>query len=276
MAYDREDAARFFDAYAEREWTRFEDGRSVPPSLEMHIALLDRVVRPGDRVLDAGAGPGRFTRELARLGARIVAVDVSEFQLELNRATMRDAGSEAAVDAWIAADIADLGVLASDSFDVVVCYGGPLSYLLDQAHAGVAELARVLRPGGRLVASVMSLIGGTTAGLPLVVEDLRRFGPEAVSRVVETGILPAEMSGHLAMRMYRPRELRRLLESHGFEVLGMRASGLGWERIHPETRASLAPEERPLVLAWEVALASDEDAAGMGDHILVEAVKAAE
>jgi len=51
--------AEFFDEYGEREWTRFEDGRTPGPSLTTHIRMLEGYVRPGDRVLDAGSGPGR-------------------------------------------------------------------------------------------------------------------------------------------------------------------------------------------------------------------------
>ena len=47
--------------------------------------MLDDFVSAGDRVLEVGAGPGRFTIELATIGATIVVGDVSEVQLELNR-----------------------------------------------------------------------------------------------------------------------------------------------------------------------------------------------
>src|SRR5581483_8486998 len=75
--------AEFFDAYGEREWTRFEDGRNSRASIETHVRFLGRFVRDGDRVLDAGAGPGRFTRELVRLGADVTACVLSAVQLGL-------------------------------------------------------------------------------------------------------------------------------------------------------------------------------------------------
>ena len=57
MRYDARAAAAFYDEYAEREWSRFEDGRSGLVSFEIHRHYVERFVRPGDRVLDVGAGP---------------------------------------------------------------------------------------------------------------------------------------------------------------------------------------------------------------------------
>jgi 2-polyprenyl-3-methyl-5-hydroxy-6-metoxy-1,4-benzoquinol methylase len=70
VKHDPERAAEFFDQYAEREWARFEDDPTTPStSLDVHLEYLRRYVSAGDRVLDVGAGPGRFTIELAQLGA---------------------------------------------------------------------------------------------------------------------------------------------------------------------------------------------------------------
>lgn len=94
MQYDSKRMAAFFDEYGEREWTRFEDGRTSPISLAVHTHYLRRFVRSGDRVLDVGAGPGRFTVELARIGAIITVADLSPGQLDLNRRTLAEAGLE--------------------------------------------------------------------------------------------------------------------------------------------------------------------------------------
>ena len=83
--WDPARTAEFFDEYGEREWERFEDGRTPGPSLTTHIRMLERHVRSGDQVLDAGSGPGRFTLELLRLGAHVTALDISPGQLELLR-----------------------------------------------------------------------------------------------------------------------------------------------------------------------------------------------
>lgn len=61
-------------------------------SLELHRRLLRRFVQPGWRVLEVGAGPGRFTIELATLGTTIVTSDVSTVQLDLNVDKVAEAG----------------------------------------------------------------------------------------------------------------------------------------------------------------------------------------
>ena len=82
IPYDPGYIARFFDDYGEREWERFEASPMDRVNLEVHLRLLREYIRPGDRVLDAGAGPGRFTLELARLGATVVAGDISPRMLD--------------------------------------------------------------------------------------------------------------------------------------------------------------------------------------------------
>src|SRR5215208_2873068 len=120
MRYDAKRAAAFYDEYGEREWTRFEDGRTGLVSFEVHRHYLERYVCAGDRVLDVGAGPGRFTIELARLGADVTVADISPGQLELNRVHTEEAGI--AVRDRVVADVCDLSHFGDEAFDVVVCY----------------------------------------------------------------------------------------------------------------------------------------------------------
>ena len=95
-------------------------------------------------MLEIGAGPGRFTIELARLGAHVTVGDLSPTQLCLNAAFVAEAGCEHVVEARLQLDAVDLSRFTDGSFDAVVCYGGVLSYLFD--HAGDA-LGERLDPG---------------------------------------------------------------------------------------------------------------------------------
>jgi ubiquinone/menaquinone biosynthesis C-methylase UbiE len=108
-------------------------------------ALLLGEARPGERVLDLGCGAGRFVRALAEAGADPVGVEVAQAALERAR---RNAPG------------ADLRLVEADgslplehrSVDLVWC-SEVLEHVADVAGL-LVEVRRVLRPGGRLLATV--------------------------------------------------------------------------------------------------------------------------
>jgi ubiquinone/menaquinone biosynthesis C-methylase UbiE len=118
-----------------------------------HEALAGRVIRARafdvrgcKRILDAGCGNGRYTRVLLRRAdadARITGFDLSQRMLKRARRRVR---SERV--SFVAADLTRLP-FADAIFDAVVC-GWVLEHLPDP-RPGLRELARVLRPGGRLL-----------------------------------------------------------------------------------------------------------------------------
>ena len=114
-------------------------------------AAYRRYVSAGDRVFEAGSGPGRFTLELARIGARIVVGDISSEQLRLHR--QKTVEVESSTEERVVVDIIDLSRFGDGEFDATVCYGGPISYVLERADDAVAELLRVTRPGGYLLSA---------------------------------------------------------------------------------------------------------------------------
>src|SRR4051812_25647011 len=253
--YERDRAAAYFDALGEKEWSRFEDGRTPGTGLDIHIRFLERFVKDGDRVLDAGAGPGRFSIELVRLGAVVVALDVSPRQLELFR--QRLPGVET-----VLGDITDLSRFADDQFDVTVCYGGPLSYVLGGAERAMAELARVTRSGGYALISVMSTVGAVLHYLETFFDLARRDGVDVQREIVQTGFLPqAPDYGHLPLHLFRWSELEALLSRHG-EIVAAAAAGLIPDRRPDE------PEVRDLISWLEAELCEEPGAVSCGQHIV--------
>ena len=223
IPYDPGYISRFFDDYGEREWERFDASPMDRVSLEVHLRLLREFIRTGDRVLDAGAGPGRFTLELARRGATVVAGDISPRQLELH--AERTAEVESAIESRELLDILDLSRFDDASFDAVVCFGGPLSYVLGEADQALRELLRVTRPGGHVLLSVMSLLGAARAFFRSFPELIEEFGWErAVADIFATGDLPGDINRGHVCRLYRWSDLERLLTEHPCRVVAASAA----------------------------------------------------
>jgi SAM-dependent methyltransferase len=134
--------AGYFDDLGLGEWERLVKTPVAEVKLHIHAHYLRGHVPARGRVLEIGAGPGRFTQLLAELGCRIVVADISPVQLALNRQKADELGFAAAVEVWQLIDICDMGVLPDESFDAVVAYGGPLSYVFEQREAALGRCVR--------------------------------------------------------------------------------------------------------------------------------------
>ena len=268
----------FFDHFADGEWARLESSPAGRVSLEVHRRFLARFVHPGMRVLEVGAGPGRFTIELARARARVVVTDLSPVQLELNERYVRAAGCEAAVERRELADVCELSRYASGEFDAVLAYGGPLSYAFEREGAALYELLRVVAPAGPVVASVMSTVGAYRHLLPGVVDLIERFGDDANDRVLGTGDLREVQppgTGHTC-RMFRWPELVELVTSAGGQVLAGSASN--WASLGDPAALQQGTRGRtagPGSSIPRVELCAEPGIGDGGTHMLVSANKAA-
>jgi len=157
-------------------------------------------VGPGDRVLDMGCGGGRHAFALYRRGAHVTALDMDPAELKDVAgmfAGMRDEGEvpEGATAAAVRGTAYGLP-FADDTFDYVVC-AEVLEHLPQDSRA-MAELTRVLKPGG------------------LIAVTVPRWGPELLCWALSSAYHEVE-GGHI--RIYRGDELRRRLTAAGLEVV---------------------------------------------------------
>lgn len=214
---------------------------------------LRRRIARGDRVLDAGCGPGLFARELLDLGAAVTCFDISPVQLEACRT--RAPGCEA----YELGSITDLGRFADGAFDATLALGGALSYCFDRVGQGVAELVRVTRPGGRIGVSVMNLHGAIHHLLDAVLATPL----EANRAIFATGDLPRGFGGggH-ECHMFRRAELEALLAGAG--VVDVELSANGW--LVGAGAPELEPDVEQLLLEAELEASVESPAAGT--HII--------
>jgi SAM-dependent methyltransferase len=120
----------------------------TPDVVAQRVRVLEALaLRPGERVLDVGVGPGLLAEDMARtVGAEghVAGIDLSEAMLEMARRRCAEL-------AWTDFRVADATKLsfADASFDALVSTQ-VYEYVADMDGA-LAEASRVLRPGGRIV-----------------------------------------------------------------------------------------------------------------------------
>ena len=179
---------------------------------------VSEVVWPGDRVLDACCGTGDLAVEAERRGGRVVGLDFSEPMLE--RARTKSGAIE-----WIQGDALALPFPDADFDAATVGFG--VRNLAD-LEGGLKELARVLRPGGKLALLEITRPHGILRPFfrlwfDVVVPLLGRVLPGGQAYTY----LPASVR-----RFPGPDDLSALLESAGFEVVRYRLLGGGIVALH--------------------------------------------
>jgi SAM-dependent methyltransferase len=155
-------------------------------SAQLASSLADLAdVQAGQRALDVGCGPGALTTELVRrLGSEsVAAVDPSESFVDAARARLPG------VDVRLAG--AEQLPYPDDSFDVALAQ--LVVHFMSDPVGGLAEMARVTRPGGGVAACVWDLAGGR-APISVFWQAARALD----DRAEDESQLPGARAGHLA------------------------------------------------------------------------------
>jgi SAM-dependent methyltransferase len=158
-------------------------------------------ISPGDRVLDLGCGGGRHAFELYRRGARVVAFDHDADELKQVATMFLAMGTAGEVPAQADGRVVQGDVLSlpfpDASFDAVIA-AEVLEHIPDDEQA-MAEIARVVRPGGRVAVTVP------------------RWWPEQICWALSQDYHDVP-GGHV--RIYRGDQVSARLAAAGFELRG--------------------------------------------------------
>lgn len=251
------------------EETRLELGPFRLEQLRSRELILRHAPAPPAAVLDVGGAAGAYAFWLAEEGYDVRLIDAVPRLIEVAQER-----NEHAVRPLVSCRVADARALpeANDSVAMVLLLG-PLYHLVEQRdrHAALSEAARVLRPGGVLVAAGISRWASALDGL--VREVLR---DQAFARIVERDLLDGHHenpTGRLdyftTAYFHRPDELREELMNAGFEIAGLYGvEGPGWMLPDVVDRCN-DPDRRELLLQVARALESEPSVIGCSAHLIV-------
>lgn len=241
MTADWRSAQRYWDAAAETYEQDFS-GTLIGRTRRAAVwRQADRLFQPGQRILELSCGTGEDAVHLAERGVRILACDLSPRMIELARARVEAARCGDRVDLRALAN-EEIGKLAEQGpFDGAFSNFAGLNCVKD-LRAVAADLGRIVKPGGRLLTSMIGRfvpweVTWRLAHLdfPRAFERRRR----GAKRVVD--------GATVRVRYYSIGEIRRAF-SPEFRLLRRRGIGVfvppsyleGWARRLPRTTRALA------------------------------------
>ena len=257
----------FYTKDIAHEWKRLVQDAYHRLEFETTLHYLRKYLPASGTILDAGGGPGRYTVTLARQGYQMVLMDLTPANLEFAERKIRDLRLKRKVKQLVEGSLVDMSFFPDNSFDAVICLGGPLSHILDpiDRQTAAAELVRVARPGAPIFVSVI-------ARLALLITELVYFPHEIelphFSQIRDNGNYEGGY-GFTACHFFLPEEIPAL-----FKGLPITQSELiGLEGLSSNQRTALNRLARQPV-RWEKWIethyltCSHPAVVGMSEHML--------
>lgn len=159
--------------------------------------ILGQIEPPGPKILDVGCGGGILAEALARSGAKVTAIDLSQPTLEAARGHAAAHGLE--ID-YRYMSVEQIAQEAPGGFDAVICM--EMLEHVPEPREVIAACARLLKPGGR---AFFSTIDRSLKALLFAI-----LAGEYLLRLLPRGT-------HQYRKLIRPRELRRWAQASGLE-----------------------------------------------------------
>lgn len=151
---DKEIIREFYNNSNETEWKRIENR----PEFILTCRFLDRYIKPGQRVLDIGGGPGRYSLYLLEKGCNVSLLDLSEGNVSLAREKAAEKGFT--LDAK-QGDACVVHKSYTEKFDHILLMG-PMYHLLEERDRvkAMESALSLLKEGGKIYVSFISMFAG--------------------------------------------------------------------------------------------------------------------
>ena len=252
----------YYDSNPEAEWARLDECRL---EFDINTHFLDGYIRPGDKLLDLGGGPGRYALHFAAKGCDVTLCDLSGGNVEFALSKAAELGLPLRA---MRGDAREIDSLTGETYDHILLMG-PMYHILDEAGRKLAMRATLsrLRSGGTLAVAFINLYAG------LVYEMRER--PEAIflsenqDIFVPTLLRDEPYAGPAFTEAYftRPRDILPFMERFPLEKLRLLSS----ESMLAPCSDRIYGCSEDVYQEWlriGVALAEREESFGLTEHLL--------
>ncbi len=219
---------------------------------------IERFAKAGDKILEIGAGTGRYSIALAKEGYDVTAVELVEKNLEV----LKQKSSELKNVQAFQGDALNLGWFADDTFDVTLVFG-PLYHLYEEKDVQMAldEAIRVTKTGGVILVAFLSvyailfdnyLDGNLAAGLE------ENFAEDYKVKHFEEQLFTG----------YDITEFEELLAEKGVKHMTTAAMDSVLELAEGRSDFAMSDEEFALFVKYHLATCEKRELLGASSHLL--------
>jgi len=262
------DVIQYYSAFD--EWGRLD---REPLEYLVNWHYIQKHLPKAGRVLDNGAGPGKYAMALASEGYQVTLTDLTPRLVELAEAKAKELALHDRFEGFYVRDARQLAGIPSSHYDAALMLG-PLYHLQTEEDrtAAVQELYRVTKPGGIVCIALMTRIRKLQMALqyPEVWKPLDQMA--TINAFMETGVFNHQDAGRFTgAYFYSIEEIEPFMTSSGFETIELIGSSSIAGRFTEENWnywRSRGEEEFNQMMELIYHYAADPSILGVSSHLL--------
>ncbi|MFF2479973.1 class I SAM-dependent methyltransferase [Paenibacillus sp. NPDC058071] len=250
------------------EWGRLD---REPIEFRINLHYIKQYLPPEGKVLDNGAGPGKYAMELANLGLRVTLSDLTPRLVEWAKEKADELQVTKQFDGFHVLNAANLHGLPNEEFDASLMLG-PLYHLQQEEERiqAVEELFRVTKKGGIVFVAFQTRTRMTINSL----RDPQHWKPndtlDSINKFRADGIFNHADKGRFTGAYFFPlHDIKPFMASHGFEAIELIGSSSIGGMLSEEQKQYWKErgEERQLTDLL-IEYAKDPSILGVSSHLL--------
>lgn len=208
------------------EWGRLD---REPIEFRVNWHYIEKYLPKTGRVLDNGAGPGKYSMKLAKEGYQVTLTDLTPRLVEIAKDKAKELGLQNQFEGFYPADARELNMLEDEQFDASLMLG-PMYHLQEEKDriSAVQELHRVTKKNGIIFVAFMPRIRHILTSLLHPDNWKPNDKMDSIVQFSQTGCFNHEEEGRFTGAYYfNIEDINPFMESQGFESVQLLGSNVG-------------------------------------------------
>lgn len=202
------------------EWGRLD---REPLEFQVNWHYIQKYLPQTGKVLDNGAGPGKYAMKLAEQGYKVTLTDLVPRLVEVGENKAKELGLSTQFDGFYVADARNLTLLENEQFDASLMMG-PMYHLQSEQDRNLAikELHRVTKKDGIVYVAFMPRIKHVLSSLLYPQTWKPNDNMDSIQQFIRTGEFNHSDEGRFTGAYYfNVEDIQPFMESYGFETLNL-------------------------------------------------------